>query len=274
MLNTKSKYDIEIKESSAVIERIKGNIKEGVCQVCALPLENQNTFINKCCGVIICDVCGVMGNKLRNRGDCVVGKCVNCLVDIKINDMIFINRTFNVETLVQSKGDENESFKEEAKEPVAKPLTKLDVLLNIVKNIPSIGVNVTDTVKYDNSVMDGIHTLPKPTYVKTIIFASFEESLSNISKQLTESNIKFLKLGGQTSSIHKQVTAFRNDVDILLVNSSLRCAGLNLEFATDVIFYHKIINTSVAAQVICRAQRIGRTSNLQVHELLYDEELC
>jgi SNF2 family DNA or RNA helicase len=268
--NTKDKYDNEIKESSHVIERIKGNIKDGICQVCALPLENQNTFINKCCGVIICDVCGTMGNKLRNRGDTIVGKCVNCLTDINVTDMIFINRTFNVETLVQSKGDEDESFKEEPK-PTKQP-SKLDALLSIVRNEPINGTDVTNSVHYDSSVMDGIHILPSSQHTKTIIFASFEESLNNISDLLTENKVRFLKLGGQTSSIHKQVTAFRNDVDILLVNSSLRCAGLNLEFATDVIFYHKIIDPKIAAQVICRAQRIGRTSNLQVHTLLYTEE--
>jgi SNF2 family DNA or RNA helicase len=190
--------------------------------------------------------------------------------------MIFINRSFNVENIVTSVGDEHEEFPEEPKQEIAQAMTKIDVLLSICKgtcNITSCGVDTTDRETYNASVMNGVTVLPPPSNQKIIIFASYEESLNTICDVLRQNDIAFQKLGGQTSSINRQVEAFRTDTKVLLVNSSVRSAGLNLEFATDVIFYHKIIDQKKATQVICRAQRIGRTSNLRVHNLRYQDEL-
>ena len=77
---------------------------------------------------------------------------------------------------------------------------------------------------------------------------------------------------------HKEITAtvklFTNCTKTcsLIINSTTHCAGLNLQTATDLIFAHKIIDTNVETQVIGRGQRIGRTSPLNVHYMLYDNE--
>ena len=83
----------------------------------------------------------------------------------------------------------------------------------------------------------------------------------------------FIELdGGNISEMQKILNAYRNgSVQVLLVNSSFYGCGMNLENTTDVIFYHKT-ETVMYKQVIGRAQRPGRTTCLNVHNLLYLQE--
>jgi uncharacterized DUF497 family protein len=68
------------------------------------------------------------------------------------------------------------------------------------------------------------------------------------------------------------VRKFKTYGSVLLINSQQHCAGLNLQMATDVAFTHKIIDENVESQVAGRAQRIGRTCNLNIHYLFYQNE--
>jgi SNF2 family DNA or RNA helicase len=49
-------------------------------------------------------------------------------------------------------------------------------------------------------------------------------------------------------------------------------SGLNLENTTDMVLFHKI-DTENEKQVIGRAQRYGRKEPLNVHYLLYENEM-
>ncbi len=57
------------------------------------------------------------------------------------------------------------------------------------------------------------------------------------------------------------------------MNANYIGAGINIEQATDIIFFHKI-NKNLENQVIGRALRLDRNKNLQlnVYNLLYDFE--
>ena len=68
------------------------------------------------------------------------------------------------------------------------------------------------------------------------------------------------------------VEQVKNRATVLLVNSSQGCAGLNMQCATDLVFFHKILDTNIEEQVCGRAQRIGRVCNLGLHYLLYNNE--
>ena len=56
---------------------------------------------------------------------------------------------------------------------------------------------------------------------------------------------------------------------ILLLNATQYACGINLIATTDIIFFHKM-NQELTNQIIGRAQRFGRTENLNVHYLLYN----
>ena len=47
---------------------------------------------------------------------------------------------------------------------------------------------------------------------------------------------------------------------------------MNLEMTTDIIIFHKM-NDELEKQVIGRGQRLGRTSQLNVHYLCYENEM-
>jgi len=56
-----------------------------------------------------------------------------------------------------------------------------------------------------------------------------------------------------------------------MCNSLLFGCGMNLEFATDIIFFHKMTN-EMKNQVIGRCQRPGRRSILNIWYLMHDNE--
>jgi hypothetical protein len=58
---------------------------------------------------------------------------------------------------------------------------------------------------------------------------------------------------------------------VLGLNALNYGSGINLQMATDIIIYHEL-NIELETQVIGRAQRLGRTSSLNVYYLLNDNE--
>jgi SNF2 family DNA or RNA helicase len=109
---------------------------------------------------------------------------------------------------------------------------------------------------------------------KICIFSGYNETIEQIESALVEKGVSFLRLEGTSSKLANLIDEFRkNDsIKVLLINSNRKCSGLNIEFMTDLILFHKTYNESIEGQLIGRAQRIGRTSNLNVHYLLYNNE--
>jgi uncharacterized DUF497 family protein len=92
--------------------------------------------------------------------------------------------------------------------------------------------------------------------------------------KLVEEKIDYWQLHGTHSEIAATVDKFTKCAErcVLIVNSTKHCAGLNLQTATDLIFAHKIVDPNIETQVIGRGQRIGRTSQLRVHFMFYQNE--
>ncbi len=277
-------------KNSLAISRVKENISGGDCQVCCLPLSEGNVIINKCCGVTLCDMCGIKGSHMRAtktaKGEAtVMGKCPNCMAGIDITkDVIFINKDYDITKLMSAQGNEAEVIKPKPKkvdekksifsyEHVENP--KLRALLNIIKLGNAEAQETTDW--RINHLLEG-----KSEYSvefngaqrKVLVFANFEETLINIERCLETEQVQYLRLHGTPKQIMQQVEKFRDteDIKVLLINSKSMCAGLNIQFATDLVFFHKIIDPSTESQVAGRGQRIGRTCDLKIHYLLYKNE--
>jgi ERCC4-related helicase len=62
-------------------------------------------------------------------------------------------------------------------------------------------------------------------------------------------------------------------INVVMMNAKHYGSGLNLQMATDVIIYHEMAK-ELEIQVIGRAQRLGRSSSLNVHYLLHENERC
>ena len=89
-----------------------------------------------------------------------------------------------------------------------------------------------------------------------------------------ERKITFWKLAGKAQNINKSARLFNsyNNTCALVINSTRYCSGLNLQTATDLVFFHKILDSNTEKQVIGRGQRLGRDCTLKVWYLLYDNE--
>ena len=108
---------------------------------------------------------------------------------------------------------------------------------------------------------------------KTIIFSDYINSFINVKHILEKLNIKYTEFdGGNISAIEKNLIDFRDgDAKILMCNSLLFGCGMNLEFASDIIFFHKMTN-EMKNQVIGRCQRPGRKTVLNIWHLMHDNE--
>lgn len=282
---------VRSREINAVaVNRVKDNLKQGECQVCTLPLEDMSVVINKCCGIVLCSECCTKASNIQKRQNyadktaSIAGVCPNCRAQIDVTkDIIFINKEFNLSALANARGDERPDAAPvvEIKAPVVdaeKELMdsikspKLKALLQIIKG--QTPDNRSKAEMQIKNLIRGSKDVPQPKGVprKVLVFAGFNESLLNIEKFLGEHRIEFMRLSGTYSQMNDVVEKFKKQATVLLVNSSQVCAGLNLQFATDLVFFHKLMDNNVEEQVCGRAQRIGREFNLQMHYLLYNNE--
>ena len=83
----------------------------------------------------------------------------------------------------------------------------------------------------------------------------------------------FIELNsGNIKDIKNVLDTFKNSkIQILFISDINFGVGLNLEFVKNIIFFHKV-NIDVLNQVVGRAQRYGRISQLNVYELNYKNE--
>lgn len=284
VLDMQATYRMSYEQNKISIDRMISNIKEGSCQICCLPLECSDTFIVRCCGLIVCDQCGIKGNQMFKRYDhkikseTISGACANCKKAITFNDLIFIDRNFDLNALLTAKGDEAEKYTElsaaavepEPEHKIKNP--KLRALIELINGSVPSGRAVVN-VKIPQ-LLEGRFDIPsKPgDQQKILVFANFNETLQLVEKCLHENGVEYLRLGGTFGEMAKTIDLFRTSSKVLLINSQHQCAGINIPFATDIVFMHKIIDPSTESQVCGRGQRIGRTCNLRIHYILYKNE--
>ena len=227
-------YTLAKEQDGLAINRVIDNIKEGTCQVCALPLTSMDAFIVRCCGLIVCDVCGIKGNQIQKRYDyktksnTICGACANCkAVVYPQTDLIFVDRNFDMAALMQAKGDEKpaepvaeivEVVEEGPKKPEIKN-PKLKALLQLINGeVPENREVVTGKIKH---LLEGRVDIPQPAGIekKLLVFAGFNETLNTIENFLVEHNVKFLRLGGNFNEMAATVKKLRTYGTVLLINS-------------------------------------------------------
>ncbi len=108
---------------------------------------------------------------------------------------------------------------------------------------------------------------------KFILFSEFNNSFDSIKESLIKKDISVAEVKGISESKQKSIKLFKEGkIQVLFLNSRNDGSGIDLPEATDIILYHKMSSPSIETQVLGRALRLGRTSKLTVHRLLYTEE--
>jgi hypothetical protein len=260
-------------EHGKAIDRVISNAKAGNCQVCTLPLAGVNTIVMSCCGVIVCDLCGIKSSNFHKWGNGAdtktTGRCTNCKRNISLTDLIMIDRAFDISNIEVVKGDEQEEISKPP--PPPEQVRKIDTLMKIIRG--EFDTKNTVIRKIDH-LMEGTADVPVPagTARKVLVFSNYDETSDNIQHELTQRGVKHYRLMGTYQELDNTIRRFKEDGEVLIINSRQNCASLNLQFATDIVFMHKIIDPRVEAQVAGRVQRIGKEYNTNMHWVVYDTE--
>lgn len=273
LTDTEEEYN-KIKETNGnAIERVKNNIKSGSCPVCHLDFEDSDEFvIVKCCNKIFCVRCGIDAQNLRNRN--LTGRCSNCRSTLTIKDLIFIGSEIDIQNISEENIEETTEEKlviaaKNTEEENVK--TKYDAIIAIIKNIKMDNQRIDMFIP---NMMKGTLNLPEVNVRKVLIFTNYDESIKNVTEELTKNSVLYWKLHGTSREIAETAAKFTECTEncALVINSAQHCSGLNLQTATDLIFLHVILDKAVESQVAGRGHRIGRKSPLNIWYLLYKNE--
>lgn len=106
-----------------------------------------------------------------------------------------------------------------------------------------------------------------------IVFSRYENPFANIENLLTENAIQVAQVKGNKDVIYNLLERFKKgELRVLLLNSEHFATGMNLESASHVVLYHGNMTPNERQQIIGRAQRLGRTTNLNVVQMLHENE--
>lgn len=143
-------------------------------------------------------------------------------------------------------------------------------LQRVIERIPDISIiNYKDKV-LENQICNQILENPSS---KWLLFNDNTNVLIRYQAYLESKGIKTHMLdGGNQLTIDKTLKEYKDgDIQVLLLNSMIEGAGMNLENTTHLLFMHKTEEVFVN-QVIGRAQRYGRTTPLNIILLFNESE--
>lgn len=108
---------------------------------------------------------------------------------------------------------------------------------------------------------------------RVLIFSEYDTSLEKIKHVLCGCDMPFSNFKGHSASIAKTIERYSKGViKVILANTNEFGYGMNLEMTTDIILFHRF-SDDVTKQAIGRAQRSGRTTQLNVWNLFHDNEM-
>jgi hypothetical protein len=218
------------------ITAIQDRIKkagEQTCPICYCDI--SGVAVVPCCQQVFCFAC--LCNSLQRSPTCPL--CRARIDDIKNVKVVGAQAPANTVELEPDAA-------EVAAAAAAKPLPKRDAFL-----------------KYVNEHKDS----------RILMFSSYDASFGSMELALARADISYAVLSGSQARINKILKDFKDGkYTVLFLNARNMGAGLNIECASHVILYHKM-NAELTNQIVGRAVRLGRTTDLEVVHLLHSNEL-
>lgn len=292
----------------SVLTRFNANMTDKECPICCSNLsEVESVAVTKCCSLPICSACIKNSGKfvIDTAKNGISGTCPQCRSIIEFPKgvaILSLSAVADASSFDEDEAVEDEDFIDDKVEdkvedvkvntdiPTDSPfLKKIKWVWSIAASQP---IKATDELTIENVPTAKIKEIwnlftsdkvvdpgKKSNYFKRIlIFSNWPECWKYIIEYGAAAGIsdKFilLKLSGgpkQLSSTLERFNTAEKDV-LLFIESTKHCAGMNIQSATDVIFMHKIGDERIAAQVIGRTTRIGRSFSARIHSLVYDNE--
>ena len=131
-------------------------------------------------------------------------------------------------------------------------------------------VQIDDTKKKIDTFFDILEKNPNG---KFLVFSSYDNSFVELVEGCKSKNINTRELKGSKDSIALMLKQFKEGkLQCLLLNTVHIGAGLNITDASHVILLHAV-NHETEKQILGRAYRDGRTSELEFIKLLHPDEM-
>lgn len=90
--------------------------------------------------------------------------------------------------------------------------------------------------------------------------------------RMSNMGISHAEIKGSTSTMMRILEQFRNhELKVILLNTYHAGSGIDMSCATDVVIFHNMGLDKM--QAVGRAQRVGRTTPLHIHNLCYPDEM-
>ncbi len=108
---------------------------------------------------------------------------------------------------------------------------------------------------------------------KFLVFSRFDGGIFwRIIPKLQEAGIPFAEIKGTMYQMMNILERFRSgDIRVILLNTHYAGSGIDISCATDVVILHAMEYDKV--QAVGRAQRVGRSTPLRIHNLCYTHEM-
>jgi hypothetical protein len=145
-----------------------------------------------------------------------------------------------------------------------------------VLGVPSTSATAPSSTSQPNARMNKKDTFIKfmkmnPT-AKVLMFSAYDASFNQLETSMDNEDIRYATLNGSQARVAKLLREFKAGVyNTLLLNARNMGAGLNIESATHVVLFHRM-SSELESQIIGRANRLGRTSPLEVVYLVHENE--
>jgi SNF2 family DNA or RNA helicase len=244
--------DVEIASIEGKIKDLTERITEIDSKICSICLDNVSQPIILECTHIFCGGCLF---KFLNANtattfttfNCaaIARRCPDCRADIK--------STENLTAIVSSSDIKNVNA------------TDANALTNEIAGSSKIGKGILNK---EDTLLEILKNKPDG---KFIVFSKVDV-FTNIIKILVSNGITFAELKGNTSHMMNVLKDFKNGIiNVILLTTQYAGYGIDINYATDVIIFHSMAVDK--QQAIGRAQRVGRTNNLIVHNLCFEHEL-
>lgn len=116
-------------------------------------------------------------------------------------------------------------------------------------------------------------TLQEIPDARFLVFSRYDNPLTTIEHDLAAEKIRTAQVHGNKDVIHHTLESFRKgDTRVLLLNSLMAGAGMNITEATHVVLLHAM-NHEEEKQILGRAYRMGRKGPLHLIRLLHPDEV-
>lgn len=147
---------------------------------------------------------------------------------------------------------------------------KLTAIVKTKSDTASVGaLPVPQVLSKEDTLFKLLEERPNGRF---LVFSQSDFTFTRIITRLVNMGVSHAEIKGSTSTMMRILEQFRHgNIKVILLNTYHAGSGIDMSCATDVVIYHSMGLDKM--QAVGRAQRVGRTTPLHIHNLCYPDEM-